>query len=134
MAGVRFNASLPAVAAALLAALSLAACGGGGNGNNGGAQASADSTTKAAYNDDYAGVTQNFDDNLKQDVTRSEVGILSDRMHKAGQYQGLTFVSSDPNKNEYTYRAGFSNGTMNVVVRLDPDGKFAAYRVLAPAQ
>jgi hypothetical protein len=112
------------------AAWPLAACGGGGNG----AQAAADNTTKAVYNDDYDGVTQNFDDNLKQVVTRSEVGILSDRMHKAGQYQGLTFVSSDPNKNEYTYRAGFSSGTMNVVVRLDPDGKFAAYRVLAPAQ
>jgi hypothetical protein len=134
MAGVRFNASLPAVATALLAALSLPACGGGGNGNNSGVQANADSTTKAAYNDDYDGVTQNFDGNLKQQVTRAEVGILSDRMHRAGQYQGLTFVSSDPNKNEYTYRAGFSNGTMNVVVRLDPDGKMAAYRVLAPEQ
>jgi len=112
--------------------LMLAACNGGNSG--GAAQNSADTTTKAVYNDDLGGVTQNFDDTLKTQVTRSEVGILSDQMHKLGDYQGLTFVSSDPNKSEYTYRAGFTKGTMNVVVRLDPDGKLSAYRVFAPAQ
>jgi hypothetical protein len=120
MAGVRSNA-------ALLAVIVLAACGGGNAGSS--AQGNADSATKAVYNDDPAGVTQNFDDTLKAQVTRSEVGILSDQMHKYGEYQGLTFVNSDPAKNEYTYRAGFAKGSMNVVVRLDPDGKFAAYRV-----
>jgi hypothetical protein len=55
-------------------------------------------------------------------------------MHKQGDYQGLTFVSSDPNKNEYTYRANFSKGSMNVVIRLDQNGEIAAYRVLAPSQ
>lgn len=113
-------------------ALVLAACGGGNS--SGAAQSSADTTTKAVYNDDLNGVTQNFDDNLKTQVTRSEVGILSDQMHKLGEYQGLTYVSNDPNKNEYTYRAGFTKGTMNVVVRLDPDGKLSAYRVFAPSQ
>ena len=131
MAGATSKTGRPFAGMALLAALSLAACGG----NPGsGAQSSADSTTKAVYNDNIDGVTQNFDDTLKSQVTRSEVGILSDQMHKLGDYQGLTYVSNDPNKNEYTYRAGFSKGTMNVVVRLDPDGKFAAYRVFAPAQ
>ena len=112
--------------------LALAACG-GGNGQ-GQAQSSADTTTKAVYNDDVDGVTQNFDDALKSQVTRSEVGILSDKMHSLGDYQGLTFVSNDPAKNEYTYRANFSKGAMNVVLRLDSDGKIGAYRVLAKAQ
>ena len=117
--------------AALLAALTLAACNSGANGA-GGAQGAADTTTKAVYNDDSAAVTQNFDDALKNQVTRSEVGILSDQMHKLGDYQGLAYVSTDNAKNEYTYRANFTKGTMNVVVRMDSDGKFAAYRVFAP--
>jgi hypothetical protein len=110
-------------------ALALAACGGGGAGQ---AQSLADSTTKAVYNDDPDGVTSHFDDQLKTQVTRTEVGILSDQMHKQGDYQGLTFMSSDPNKNEYTYKANFSKGSMNVVLRLDQNGEIAAYRVLAP--
>ncbi len=112
--------------------LMLAAC--NGNNSGGAAQTSADTTTKAVYNDDVNGVTENFDDTLKTQVTRSEVGILSDQMHKLGDYKGLTYVSNDPSKNEYTYRAGFTKGTMNVVVRLDTDGKLSAYRVFAPAQ
>lgn len=110
-------------------ALALAACAGGGNGQ---AQNLADTTTKAVYNDDPAGVTAHFDDQLKSQVTRTEVGILSDQMHKEGDYQGLSFMTSDPNKNEYTYKANFSKGSMNVVVRLDQNGEIAAYRVLAP--
>jgi hypothetical protein len=119
MAGARFKA--------LALSLALAACAGNGAG---GAQSAADGTTKAVYNDDVAGVTQNFNDSLKSQVTRSEVGIMSDQMHQLGDYKGLTFVSSDPNKNEYTYRADFTKGTGNVVVRLDSDGRFAAYRFL----
>lgn len=111
-------------------ALALAACGAGGNGQ---AQALADGTTKAVYNDDPGGVTAHFDDQLKSQVTRTEVGILSDQMHKQGDYRGLSFLNSDPNKNEYTYRANFSKGSMNVIVRLDQSGEIAAYRVLAPA-
>lgn len=112
-------------------ALALAACGGGDG--TGQAQSLADTTTKAVYNDDPGAVTAHFDDQLKGQVTRTQVGILSDQMHKQGDYQGLSFVSNDPNKNEYTYRANFSKGSMNVVVRLDQDGEIAAYRVLAPA-
>ncbi len=84
------------------------------------------------YNDDPNSVTSHFDDQLKPQVTRTEVGILSDQMHKQGDYQGLTFVSDDPTKNEYTYRANFSKGSMNVVIKLDQNGQIAAYRVLAP--
>jgi hypothetical protein len=109
--------------------LGLAACAGNPTGQ---AQAAADSTTKAVYNDDANAVTQNFDDALKTQVTRSEVGILSDQMHKYGDYKGVTYVSNDPGKNEYTYRADFTKGSMNVVLKLDTDGKIAAYRVFAP--
>jgi hypothetical protein len=102
------------------------------SGTAGGAQAWADSTTQAVYNDDVNAVTKNFDDNLRSQVTRTEVGIMSDQMHQLGDYKGLTFVSDNPSKNEYTYRAGFSKGDASVVVRLDADGRFAAYRFLVP--
>jgi hypothetical protein len=111
-------------------ALVLAGCGGNSAGQ---AQTVADSTTKAAYNDDINGVTQNFNDALKAQVTRSQVGTISDQMHRLGDYQGLTYVNTDPAKNEYTYRANFSKGSMTVVLRLDPDGKIAAYRVFSLA-
>jgi hypothetical protein len=126
MAGALSNIRLRFASVSLL--LALAACGGTG----GGVQASADRTTKAAYDDNVEGVTQNFDEALKTQVTRSEVGIMSDQMHQLGDYHGLTFVNSDPNKNEYTYRADFTRGHANVVVRLDADGRFAAYRFLVP--
>lgn len=106
----------------------LAACGGHSGGQP---QNAADATTQAVYNDDLTGVTQNFDDSLKAQVTRSEVGILSDKMHSMGDYKGLTYVRTDPSKNEYTYRANFSSGAVNVVLRMDSDGKIAAYRVLS---
>lgn len=107
----------------------LAACAGSPAGQ---ARSAAQSTTQAVYNDDPAGVASRFDSQLKGQVTRSEVGILSDQMHRFGSYNGLTFVSSDPAKNEYTYRANFSNGSMNVVLRLDQNGTIGAYRVFVP--
>jgi hypothetical protein len=118
---------IPTLGLALV--LGLAACGGNPTGQ---AQGAADGTTRAVYNDDANAVTQNFDDTLKTQVTRSEVGILSDQMHKYGDYKGLTYVSNDPGKNEYTYRANFTKGSMNVVLKLDTDGKIAAYRVFEP--
>jgi outer membrane lipopolysaccharide assembly protein LptE/RlpB len=113
----------------LAVVLGLAACAGHPTGQ---AQQAADATTRAVYNDDANAVTQNFDDTLKTQVTRSEVGILSDQMHKYGDYQGLTYVSDDPAKNEYTYHAKFTKGSMNVILKLDADGKIAAYRVFEP--
>ena len=120
------RARIGAVAAVSLSLL-LAACGGNANGT---AQSTADAITRAAYNNDLQGVTGPFDDALKPHVTHASVGVLADKMHALGDYQGLTFVSSDPAKNEFTFRATFSKGTMNVVERLDSDGKVAAYRVV----
>ncbi|HEX5273882.1 MAG TPA: hypothetical protein VFW34_01240 [Candidatus Rubrimentiphilum sp.] len=96
------------------------------------AQNQADGVTKAVYNDDGAAVTQNFDSALQKQVTRAQVGLLSDKLHKLGDYKGLTYVSNDGLKNEYTYRANFSNGTAPVIVRFDSDGKVAAYRITLP--
>jgi len=95
----------------------------------GGAQQEADRITRAVYNNDVDSATENFDDSIKPQVTRTEVGIMSDQMHKLGDYKGLTYVNDDASRNKYTYRGDFTNGSMNVVIRLDPDGKVAAYRV-----
>jgi len=96
------------------------------------AQNQADGVTKAVYNNDSTAVTQNFDGVLQKQVTRAQVGLLSDKLHKLGDYKGLTYVSNDGLKNEYMYRANFSNGTAPVVVRFDADGKVAAYRISLP--
>lgn len=110
---------------ALLGLIALAGC----SNPAGAAQSTTDSVTKSVFSNDVAGVDSNFDTALQAQVNRAQVGILSDKMHALGDYKGLTFVSSDPTKNEYTYRADFDHGMMNVVVRLDTDGKLSAYRV-----
>ena len=114
--------SLAAASLVLLAACNSHAAGGG-------AQQEADRITRAVYNNDVDSATQNFDDSIKPQVTRTEVGIMSDQMHKLGDYKGLTYVSDDPSRNRYTYRGEFTNGSMNVLIRFDQDGKVAAYRV-----
>lgn len=113
---------------ALLALAGLAACNHAAA-SAGSAQATADSVTKAVYNDDAVGVERQFDTQLQSQVTRSEVGALSDKMHALGAYKGLSYVADDPAKSEFTYRANFDRGAMNVVVRVDKNGKLAAYRV-----
>jgi len=105
--------------------LALAAC----SGTASGTQATADSITRAVYNNDTDTASANFNDSLKQQITRASVGTISDQMHKYGDYKGLTYLSSDPGKDEYDYRADFSNGSMVVVLRLDSNGKVSAYRV-----
>lgn len=114
----------------LLAAGILSACGGG---SAGAAQSTADGVTKAAYNNDATTMSAKFDSTLQAKVTRAEVGSLSDQMHKLGDYQGLSLMATDLTKNEYTFRANFSKGSMTVVERLDPNGQVAAYRVFPAA-
>ncbi len=117
---------------ALLALAGLAACNGAAASS--GAQSTADSATKSVYNDDVASLESTFDTQLKSQVTRQQVGMLSDKMHAMGNYKGLTLTISDASKNEYTYRASFDKGFANVVVRVDKDGKLAAYRVAFPQE
>lgn len=116
----------PAAAGGLL--LALCACSGSANGP----QQVADHTTTAIYNDDYAAVTARFDPALKSSVTREQVGMLSDRLHRLGRYQGLSLMDDDVALNEYTYKAAFTNGTAKVVERLDGNGSLAAFRLLVP--
>ena len=120
-------------AAAVALALGMLVCGCSANQSGGSAASTADGVTKAVYNDDMTGVTESFDDQLKNQVSRGEVGVLSDKMHALGDYKGLTYLSGDPAKSEFTYRADFVRGSMNVVVRVDSDGRLAAYRVFPTA-
>ncbi|HTU70743.1 MAG TPA: hypothetical protein VMF11_10545 [Candidatus Baltobacteraceae bacterium] len=107
---------------ALAFALALAAC------STSDPQSTASAVTRAVYQDDPAAVAPYFDDALQAQVSRASVGVLSDRMHALGNYTGLTLLGMDTGKHEYTYRANFSKGTMDVVVRLDSNGRLAAYR------
>jgi hypothetical protein len=111
------------IAALLVVACALAACAGHDP------QSTANNVTRAIYYDNPAAVLPYFDDALRPQVSRAGIGVVSDKMHALGRYNGLTLLGSDTTKQEYTYRATFSGGTMNVVVRLDQDGRLAAYRV-----
>lgn len=118
---------------AIISAVTLALLAGCANKlSAGSAQGTADGITKAVYNDDIAAVTRQFDPTLAKTVTRAEVGTLSDTLHAHGSYQGLTLLNADISRNEFTFRAGFTKGSANVVLRLDPNGDVAAYRVFFP--
>ncbi|MGA7747226.1 MAG: hypothetical protein WCA52_09500 [Candidatus Aquilonibacter sp.] len=101
----------------------LSACGGGDP------QSAANGVTRAVYDDNLASVAPYFDDATRAKVSRASVGVLSDKMHALGSYTGLTLLGADNAKHEYTYRASFSKGALNLVVRVDGDGRLAAYRV-----
>ncbi len=93
-------------------------------------QALADQTTRAVYDVDLDRTTARFDDTLKGQVTRASIGALSDTMHALGAYHGLKPLTSDPDKGRYDYQAAFDKGTMRVELRMDPDQKIGAYRVV----
>ena len=90
----------------------------------------ADDTTRAVYNGDREGVIANFDDSLKTQVTREEIGAISDYMHGLGTYKGLHAADSNAEAGRYDYDATFDHGDMLVQIRLDPTGRLAAYRVV----
>ncbi|HET9029109.1 MAG TPA: hypothetical protein VFN49_02955 [Candidatus Aquilonibacter sp.] len=117
---------------ALVALAGLAAC--NAQASPGAAQSTANTVTKAVYDNDVDTVQSHFDAQLQPQISRGDVGTLSDKMHSMGAYKGLRYLSNDPAKSEFTYRADFDRGSMNVVVRVDKDGKLAAYRVFPQAQ
>jgi len=104
----------------------LAACAGS---PQGGAQVVADRVTRAVYADRYGDVVAAFDGATAPSVTRASVGALSDLLHRLGDYRGLSLLAEDPAKSEFTFRAAFSHGSVNLAIRLDPDGTLAAYHV-----
>jgi hypothetical protein len=113
------------LAATMAVALGLGAC----SGNSGSEQKLADSVTRAVYNNDMSGVTSNFSSGVAPQVTRASLGMLSDQLHAMGNYQGLTETATDVPAKRYTFDAKFDKGDMTVQMRLDANGKIAAYRV-----
>jgi hypothetical protein len=109
--------------------LALAACRGAAEDPAGHAQRLAEAVTNAIYANDSDGVRSQLDGPIARLVMRAQVGALSDKFHALGAFRGLTFLVSDPAKNEFTYRAAFERGNVNVVVRLAQDGRLAAYRI-----
>lgn len=92
-------------------------------------QVLADTVTQAIYSNNPDGVTANLVPFVAYGVRRSEVGMLSDKMHALGSYKGLTLLSADNAKHETTYHANFDKGNLTVIVRDGGNGKLAAYRV-----
>ena len=92
----------------------------------------ADATTRAVYDNNIDAVTQNFTPDLAKQVSRAQLGQLSDLMHAKGDYKGLTETGTEPD-GAYDFRADFSNGSLVVKIKLDQDGKIAGYRVIPPS-
>ena len=109
------------------AIVALCACGGGSP-----QQTAADDTTKAVYNDDLNALQSHFDAALQKQITIEGVSSLSQRLHAFGAYKGIAQVAADSSAGRYDYTASFDNTTMTVHVRVDRDGKLAAYRIDVP--
>jgi hypothetical protein len=90
-------------------------------------------TTRAVYAGDRDAAVANFDDTLKGQVTRAQVGAMSDAMHMLGAYHGVRLLQSNADAGRYDYEADFDKGKMLVMVRVDPSGRLGAYRI-SPTQ
>jgi len=113
--------------ALLACALLLGACSSGGNQDP---NALAEKITRAVYANDLDTTVASFDDETKKQVTRGQLGVISDRMHALGDIKSFTQRSSEPDKGRYDYDVSFTNGSMLVQLRVDPDGKIGAYRIV----
>ncbi len=113
------------VAGSIVVAVSLGGCASSQSDPKG----TAEKITRAVYADDYDSTTADFDAGTKTDVTRTELGAISDRMHVLGALQTFSQRSADPTAGKFQYDANFEKGAMLVEIRFDPDGKVAAYRV-----
>ncbi|HEY0798661.1 MAG TPA: hypothetical protein VGD50_05895 [Candidatus Baltobacteraceae bacterium] len=118
-----------AFAGALLLLAVVPGCAGNSSDPNG----LADKITRAVYANDYDATTADFDDDTKKAVTRAEVGALSDKLHALGDIQQITPRTSDADKGRYDFTVALDHGSALVQLRLDPDGKIGAYRVVLPA-
>jgi delta 1-pyrroline-5-carboxylate dehydrogenase len=119
--------------------MALAACGGNAQAQ---ARTQADAVTRAIYADDVHGVTSRLESSIAGTITRAQVGTLSDKMHALGAYQGLqpgnyrglTLPPAPKSSGEHVYQAIFARGVMFVAVKLAPDGRLLAYRVMRAGQ
>jgi len=114
--------TIRALVACGFAVLALAGCGSSES-------RTADSVTRAVYNNDIDSVTKSFTPGLAKQVTREQLGQLSDLMHSHGDYKGLTETGTEPD-GAMDFRADFTSGSLIVKMKLDSDGKVSGYRVI----
>jgi|SRR5579863_2224717 len=114
-----------AIAASVVAALALAGCGSH-------EQKIADATTRAVYANDVTALTANFSPDLGKQVTRAQLGALSDLMHEQGDFKSITETGEEPD-GAYDFRADFTKSSLIVKLKLDPTGRVVGYRVIPPA-
>jgi hypothetical protein len=112
---------------ACVLAVGLVACSQSRGGNP---QDLATSVAQALYNNDFNGVVSDFDDALKAQATRTQVAVISDKMHSLGDFQGLTPTKSDDDTRRYWFDAKFSKGLMSVEMREHANGQIAAFRII----
>jgi hypothetical protein len=116
------------VAAVVVGTAALIACGG----RSDSPKALADATTKAVYDDDVNAMQARFDDDLRKQVTIDQIATISSKLHSLGAYKGLEQTTLDTSKGRYDFDAHFDQTTIPVHLRLDPDGRIAAYRLDIP--
>jgi hypothetical protein len=116
-------------AVAGLLTLALCAC---GDGSATSPEKITNLTTQAVYDDDLNAIQSHFDDALQKQVTIEGVGSLSQKLHAFGAYKGLTQTAADANGGRYDYNAAFDTASLVVHVRMDQDGRIAAYRIDVP--
>lgn len=90
----------------------------------------AEKITRAVYANDYDATTADFDDGVKKEVTRAEVGALSDKLHDLGDIKQIAQRSADADHGRYDYDVTLDRGSVVVQLRLDPSGKVGAYRIV----
>jgi hypothetical protein len=98
--------------------------------NSGDPSALAEKITRAVYANDFDGSTADFDDTLKGEVTRAEVGAISDKLHDLGDIKQFSQRSANADTGRYDYDVTLDRGSVVVQLRLDPSGKVGAYRVV----
>lgn len=114
-----------------LVSWALAACSGSAGGGT--PQQVAERVTRAVYANDLNTTIGAFDDTMQRNVTRAQLGDLSDRMHELGAFTSIVQRSGTADTGRYEFDASFTGGMMLVQMRIDPGGKIGAYRVTPEA-
>ena len=94
------------------------------------AQNLAEKVTRAVYDNDLDATVAKFDDATKKSITRSQLGLMSDKMHELGQIRTFTARNADPDRGRFDYDVAFTGGQLLVQMRLDPTGKVGGYYVV----
>ena len=87
-------------------------------------------TTAAIASGDIARARSAFDDQIRPQVTPATVAALAQIMQRYGPYEHVEQVSEIPARRRYDFEAYFVGGSMLVQLRLDADGKIAAYHII----